>query len=261
MEKVEEREPFLYTYFIKDHKLPKWRAGRYYINIGQYRKGRRRSLHFEWTSGLHSWLGLRLQWGGMEQDFQVMLGLGLATLWITPEDWTTWEHHLPHYNSHATGIMYYSGAITVDIWAPENDFSGTGRKRNYYIRPLDRLKDKILGKRKYSTEVISEYKETLSFLEGENIVEYPVVISMEIATWKRPRWWPMKLYRPEIKMQIPVPGKGENSWDIDEDCIYDSTLAGRKTPYTIEEVLKQETEYIMKERLRHGGLNWKPESQ
>jgi hypothetical protein len=246
----EKREPFFHTFFIKDQKLPKWRAGRYFIYLGQYRKAGRRSIGLEWTSGLRGWLGFRFQWGGEEQDFQLMLGLGLVTIWITTESWLPWEHRIK--SKHTTGIMYSSGGVTAHLWAEEKYANYISRE--YYIRPLDKVKDKILGKRKYSTEVISEHNEVITLDK-----DYPVFISMEIATWKRPRWFPLNLHRPQIKMQVPVPGKGDNSWDLGEDCIYDVTMAGRKTPYTVEEVLLLEKESIMKTRLKYGGIGWTPE--
>jgi hypothetical protein len=250
MEKVEEREPFLHTFFIKDDKLPKWRGGRYFIYIGQYRKGGRRSLGLEWTSGLRSWLGLRLEWGGEEQDAQLMLGLGLATIWVTPESWLSWEHRVK--TQHTIGSMYYRGAITTHLWSEKK--YGNHISREYYIRPWDKIKDKILGKREYSTEVLSTHNEAITLDK-----EYPVVVSMKIATWKRPRWRPYKLYRPEIEMEIPVPGKGENSWDCGEDSINGVTMAGRKIPYTVEEVLVIERDSILKTRMKYGGKDWVPE--
>lgn len=232
------REASIHTHFVKSTRLPKWRAGRYIIWLD--RKDKHRSLSFEWDSGLHSWLGFKFKWGGEERDLQTMLGLGFITIWFTPEGWCKYK------TEYSTGIMYYRGAITFNLWTPERLFGKPlpwYKERSYYINPWERVKDRVLGKKKYSTEVISEHNEVITLEK-----DYPVLVSMQIATWKRPRWFPMRLYRPELEMLVPIPfpGKGENSWDCGDDAVHSTTMAGRKTPYTVKEVLERERDLILK---------------
>jgi len=54
--------------------------------------------------------------------------------------------------------------------------------------------------------------------------------------------------------QIPFPGKGENSWDCDEDAAF-----GQSGPaQSIEEGVGRLVGSVLRSRRRHGGSNWKP---
>ena len=67
------------------------------------------------------------------------------------------------------------------------------------------------------------------------------------------------LHRVEITPEkpVPIPGKGENSWDLDEDATYSSTMPvnGRTT----EELIADFKQSSMERRERYGGKNWLPE--
>lgn len=81
-----------------------------------------------------------------------------------------------------------------------------------------------------------------------------------------PRMFDKTILRMNVRMledeQIPIPGKGENSWDCDEDAMYASSFP---VPYEegCEEVVHysvgQVIDDIYKTRARRGGKNWKPE--
>lgn len=80
------------------------------------------------------------------------------------------------------------------------------------------------------------------------------------STWRRPRaWWKTIQKRAEIKIEsgIPIPGKGENSWDCDQDAIYSLTT----TASNLEEVIACLKENVMETRDRYGGAHWAPEQR
>ena len=54
--------------------------------------------------------------------------------------------------------------------------------------------------------------------------------------------------------QIPFPGKGENSWDCDEDAAFVHSGPAQ----TIEEGIGRLVGSVLRSRKRHGGANWKP---
>jgi hypothetical protein len=60
---------------------------------------------------------------------------------------------------------------------------------------------------------------------------YRLVISEQQATWQRPRWpWPSRVSRSFDIEAIRPPmfaGKGENSWDCDDDAIFGMTSTER----------------------------------
>src|SRR5690606_25314615 len=77
--------------------------------------------------------------------------------------------------------------------------------------------------------------------------------SLYISTWKRPRWpFATRIRRVQIDMdkdeQIPVMGKGENSWDCGEDATYGITVAAD----TIEAGVAKLVESILRSRRRYG---------
>jgi hypothetical protein len=53
---------------------------------------------------------------------------------------------------------------------------------------------------------------------------------------------------------IPVPGKGENSWDCDDDASYGMTCAAQ----TPAEAVAHYSASIQRDRQRHGGNHWVP---
>ena len=112
----------------------------------------------------------------------------------------------------------------------------------------------------FGREVYSSVKEwtqiyQLSLPEGW----YEVAVTQEKATWKRPRWpWAKNRvgYDCVPEKPLPIPGKGENSWDCDDDAIF-SHHCGAKTP---EEALLSLRDSVLRSRKRYGGAGWLPPS-
>lgn len=57
--------------------------------------------------------------------------------------------------------------------------------------------------------------------------------------------------------QLPIPGKGENSWDCDEDAFFGSSVGAE----TIEEAIGELVESALRRRRRYGGANWTPKAK
>jgi hypothetical protein len=61
--------------------------------------------------------------------------------------------------------------------------------------------------------------------------KYPAHVKRERRTWKRPRWFtPLvrEYWDVDVESGIRVPGKGENSWDCDDDAIFASSFSVNK---------------------------------
>ena len=90
-------------------------------------------------------------------------------------------------------------------------------------RPLDRL----LGRVKCETTKGEPESVEVPMPEGK----YPATLTREERVWKRPRWPWIKDrrvdYRVDLEVGIPSAGKGENSWDCDDDALYGT---GGSTP-------------------------------
>jgi len=86
---------------------------------------------------------------------------------------------------------------------------------------------------------------------------YPATVRFFESTWKRPRWpWSKKIVRADIypDTPIPYPGKGENSWDCDEDATH-SMMTAEETELGAVVAM---VESVLRSRYRHGGLSWRP---
>lgn len=84
------------------------------------------------------------------------------------------------------------------------------------------------------------------------------------AVLKRPRWPFAKRFRMvdwEVvsgaggRDGIPIPGKGENSWDCDEDAAFSGSMPAA----TIEEAIGKLVGDILRDRTRRSGTSWVPE--
>lgn len=119
-------------------------------------------------------------------------------------------------------------------------------------RPIyseSRHRDVLLGQRR------QEY--FMKMPEGK----YKMGMDFYTSYWHRPRSPFVKtIERVEITPEkpVPTPGKGENSWDLDEDATYSSTMPVRgRSPEELVADFKQST---MERRERYGGKNWLPEN-
>lgn len=74
---------------------------------------------------------------------------------------------------------------------------------------------------------------------------------------KLPRFLDRKFTRVSIQMDegIPVPGKGENSWDQDQDATFGVTMPARSIEAAVLELAKD----VRETRERRAGPRWKPE--
>ena len=109
------------------------------------------------------------------------------------------------------------------------------------------IPDGLFGCAGYSDKVLSEHKAHVYLPEGS----YEVDITLSLSTWKRPRWpFPKRVYRAEIRSEsgIPVPGKGESSWDCGSDAVYSLTLPAKD----VQEAVAAMTRSVLKTRNRYG---------
>lgn len=138
------------------------------------------------------------------------------------------------------GFNWYGGNLSLSFWANSNQHWG-GR-----YRFLD-LKNRLLGRAKYTRTKGTEHDALLTMPEGE----YPLKVTLYTATWKRPRWpWPVVIQRADIKPLneggIPFPGKGENSWGLDDDAVFGMTGPAA----TVEEAVEMLRVSVMRDRER-----------
>lgn len=144
------------------------------------------------------------------------------------------------------GFRIFDGSIWWDLWS-DNLGYGPQRTAVWHVR------DWVLGRAKYSRQVISEGDTSISMPEGN----YPVHYQECLDTWKRPRWKARTIRRFDMDMGedgIPIPGKGENSWDMDDTAI----LSGTYVADNLLSALHKLRASANRDRERYGGKNWTP---
>lgn len=92
---------------------------------------------------------------------------------------------------------------------------------------------------------------------------YKGTARLERTRWgfgKLPRLFDRIDYHVDLEMapgeQVPVPGKGENSYDCDEDATFSISCPAQ----TIEDGVGRLVASVLRDRWRRGGARWKPEA-
>ena len=201
----------------------------------------------EWQIPTTFWHA-KLELGDGEHDLSVDLACGLFALWlganrILPPAWRVRERRI--------GVSCHDGTAHISLWENPNEWRRSDpRWMRFSVTPLDIL----LGKHVYRTRELADGSAVIPLPEAA----YPARITISEATWTRPRWpWPRRIIRAEVEVDggIPVPGKGENSWDIDDDAIYSLTTPAASLPEAVAAMVRS----VLESRLRHGGsMGWRP---
>ena len=115
----------------------------------------------------------------------------------------------------------------------------------------------LLGEALYDEEPVGE-SETIEVAMPEGV--YRLKVSQRDRVWTRPRWpgeW-LRVRDVEIDVVdeggIPVPGKGENSWDIGDDAVFSCSFPGESVNPAVQRFVCG----IHERRLRYGGPSWVP---
>lgn len=155
------------------------------------------------------------------------------------------------YNSgeRTIGVAIHDAAIWWHLWINRDGMRRMDDWRDNCFRPVDFL----LGKPKHNRSEGQRSETFLAMPEGM----YKATVVLFTSTWKRPRWpWGMSVERASIEIEggVPVPGAGDNDWDLDDDAICSGTYAAP----TVEDALSAVRASAMRQRQRHGGDDWIP---
>lgn len=251
---------------------PMWQHGRAWLHMhpeyGDDNKGKpytkRRwysgNVCFCWTIPCHH-PGASVDIGGQGCEDHVSLHFGLPFLfdvYLTFEGMGTQllaDRLIPKDDEgRETGIRFFDGGVWWDIWHTDMSWSNTTpRWRHGNWHPLDTL----FGRTNYTSRDLRTERVEIPMPEGV----YPATVRFFASTWQRPRWpWaPLtrRLVRAEITPDRPIaePGKGENSYDQDDDAMYSLTTNASRT----EEAIAAVVESVLRTRRRYGGsVEWQP---
>ncbi len=196
-----------------------------------------------------------IEMGDIEHQITVALACPLFALWAHVEgvQWLRrWYLSSGLYGyERKIGVSVHNWSLWWELWA--NPYGGNRRLPKWRDGSFD-IPRFFLGKNKYTKVDGAPTPATVSMPEGE----YAVTVTFFEQTWKRPRWpWPRQSKGADVDIEggIPVPGKGENSWDCDEDAF----LSIGTSAQNVEEALADVTRRVLERRERYGGANWLPE--
>lgn len=137
------------------------------------------------------------------------------------------------------------GTIRWSFWHPIHSWSSkTPRWRNGHFCPLRFL----LGDWRYSSIPLESLDAVIAMPEGE----YPATVKLTCDTWVRPRFPFLRrvIRRAHIEVANPpeFAGKGENSWDCDDDAIYSMTTPAS----SVGEAVTAYRDAVLRNRKRYG---------
>lgn len=186
--------------------------------------------------------------------FSVFVGVRMP-MWMNR---LPWKHQRTEYNyqglHRSIGVRVFDSAIWVSFWEDVDEW----RSRDpWWYRGrlgLDDLATLVFGRERVETTTIAESDTAVDMPEKR----YPAHYKAERMVWLRPRL-PRALSRVRLTSTldvpggVPVPGKGENSWDCDDDAIFSQSSSAR----TEAEALALFRESAMRTRDRYGGRRWR----
>jgi hypothetical protein len=161
------------------------------------------------------------------------------------------------YSGREVQLANDDNALRWSLWCDPDSWSSRIPKwRHGSWHPLDTF----LGKVTASHEAVFAATSEIPLPEGG------VEARVEIERWvrKRPRWFGNVGYAAEIKPShaVSVPGKGENSWDCDDNALsamHCGVSARAENNERVAQAVASFTDSVVRTRARYGGRNWKPE--
>lgn len=214
----------------------------------------RTELSIEWAPSWPGVFGLHI--GGHDKTLLLNVWF-FAQLYfgITTPTLNRWFDKFTHYEQdREIYVSFHDGGVWWNIWRPWSTWSAAVPWwRNGAFIPLDFLFGPYMRQDQESHSV-SDVE--LPMPEGV----YYAKITIERWAWGRKRLpWRSYAWHAEIEptMPVPVPGKGENSWDCGQDavcsmcCVIDRPSAVLAANRLIASVLET--------RHNRGGPAWRPE--
>lgn len=262
---IKNRSESISFYFARDATIMEGRA---WLN---FENSPRRSICFSWKLFGKS---CRLSFSADDSESQVCLSAALP-----PVAFSVSVDGLPRSIFKALGIDYgtvknlrdgcflteRSVSISVHdwslwwhLWMPDGLWRSDDPK---WRRGNFNFIDAIFGKPSLESKRVGE-KDVLVPMPERS---YKGKVTLEQRKWSRPRW-PFKSGPRQIVSDllcfsldmepggIPIPGKGENSWDCGEDAVFSLDGVGDAVA-AVNAMVKS----VVRSRLKHGGEEWRPE--
>lgn len=183
--------------------------------------------------------------GSLTVDEGTTLGvhLGFASLYVSTGRWRrAYRREVDAYLS-----WHFGFSATANLWTDSYDSSNPRQWR----WSAWRLKNRILGKQKLSSEHLSAHNVDV-MIPGDP-TPYPCRVTLQRWTYSRPRW-PRKtvIHHADVEVLskggIPYEGKGENAWDVGHDATWSLSCRAQ----TVGEAVGAMVATIVDRRLERG---------
>lgn len=258
------------------------------------------SVDLGWTRAGSRHVAAELEVGGDERDLCLHVGLWWLSLYVVlagliPHAWRRASHEwaqrradaiggyayeLDPLGGRTTGVRAFDGSIWLDLWRDPDgwraeDTPSIRRRRGRWelIRghwPWNglgwswtlRVADWLLGRERH--EVDASWTRTVPTTVRMPEGDYAAVATTERVRWGRRWWWSWSRwqYRTTIEVPggLPVPGKGENAWDCDDDATYAHSFAAEpEPPFSEREHADRYALDVLRTRQRRAWIGWSPE--
>lgn len=151
-------------------------------------------------------------------------------------------------------VAVHDGAVWWETPLADPD---TGKERDpWYVRGNFSFTDALLGPKAIVQKAIAkDVPVEIPMPEGT----YTGTCTIETIGRKRPRWFgaTSKIGTVRIERGVPIPGKGESAWDLDEDAVF----AHSSPASSPAEAVGQLVGSVLVTRWQRGGANWRPEKR
>jgi hypothetical protein len=244
-EDVRERGFWWHWQNLKEDRPKAWLHGRAWL---MHRP--RGEMGIEWCAPACD-AKIRFTVGGHHQ-LQISLSCWLFALYFTFEQlsWLRQWKICEDWQGKEMSLSFYEWTLWWNFWTNEHEWNTKTPKWRDGCFHID---DFFLGKRDYSKVEQVPLPVLIPLPEKD----YEGTLTFYTQTWKRPRWPFAKQHQGgtiEIEGGIPVPGKGENSWDCDDDAF--TSISSPST--TIAGAIIHTINFINQRRERYGGKDWLP---
>lgn len=267
-----------YEHSRKEVLGPMWRHGRAWMHVHpEYLNEDKRNAHhpmrkpawytgnvcFSWSiPGRHPGIGVTVGNPSDEDNLSMHLGILLFDVWLTFEGmgWQVVSKALipdpKDYEGRETDLRFFAKGVWWNVWHTDGSWSNkTPRWRSGSWYPLD----SFFGRLERSQEVLDHVVNVpVPLPEGT----YHADVELTRNRWTRKRWphWPFGLVvdGAEVRMhegqELPIPGKGENSYDCGDDATFTMYMPNI---HTVEEAIGHAVADTLRTRQkRNGDYGW-----
>jgi hypothetical protein len=158
----------------------------------------------------------------------------------------TWDNNREFWltDQRESGVSFYDWRLSLKPWAKSMEWCASDP---WWVKGISFELRNLLGKQRYAIETLREgIPVVIPMPEGF----YTGTAKVQRQTWKRPLWFQQTRISTYIDVPkgIPFAGKGENSWDCDDDGLFGCGVEGE----SVERAITHFREQVERSRKKNG---------